>query len=327
MKPMITYSNYMLAKKEMNVNEFAELLDDGAMKNIAGLFGSDSISKNQLVRLLTGVSDISNVVYDNISEEPSLFSDLVQKYIDDCKIDRQDIGYIIYTRATQIPRSRTNIPYFIQNKFGFDKAEVFSIDQKCSSSLVAVNIASLILHKHKKGKILILSSNFFPTPESRVMGLYTGSDAVGIIEITYSNQGFEFIDYKSVTDGTIVHHIDLAKKAELVVRVGSAVMKQTLKDNNLTFDDIRTIIAHNTNLSGWNSYFNILNINSEKLYKKNFGGVGHLGDVDFVRNLTDIYWDAEFENSFIMAYALGRGTSFNVLLLHLRKNCLCCSGD
>jgi 3-oxoacyl-[acyl-carrier-protein] synthase III len=233
------------------------------------------------------------------------------------KVDPNKINYIIYTKGSLVNQSDKNMPYYIQHKFGFSNAIVFSLEQECCTSLLAVNILDMLLKQDGSGKGIILTSNFFPTLESRLMGLFVVSDAVGLIEMSYEDHGFEIIYFDSTTDGSITNAQDFTNQAEKVVSVGANLILKTLYKNSLTIEDVFSIIPQNTNLSGWNAYFEKLCMAPEKLFKDNFGWLGHWGDVDFVRNITDIHQSkvqAPIDSVFL-AYALGTGTSLDVLLL------------
>lgn len=317
MSPKITYLSYKPPEHSMSVAEFTESLDKDFLKSVSKSYGVEDLKRNELFEILSFVSNIESIYVDSINNEYLLIEALVREYLEAKSISPQDVSYIIYTKGSLVGKTKINIPYYIQTKFGFLNATVFSLEQECCSSLLAVNILDMLLKARGGGRGIILTSNYFPSLESRLMGLFVVSDATGLIEMSDDDHGLEVVAFKSVTNGNITSVSDFTDKAEEVVRTGSGAIKDLIISSGLNLKDIHTIIPQNTNLSGWNAYFEKLDITPDKLFKGNFGGVGHWGDVDFARNLSDMYKTTPDlpAGSVLLAYALGTGTSFNVLIL------------
>ena len=301
----------------IGIREFSESLNKDFMKSVANSYGVKKLASNDLHDILAYVSNIESVYVGNIEKAHILVEELVGEYLDEKKINPLDVEYIIYTKGSYIGKTDINLPYYIQKKLGFKNAIVFSLEQECSSSLLAAYILNALLKKKEGGIGIILTSNFFQTLESRLMGLFVVSDAVGLIEMSNGGEGFEIIDYDSITEGNIMNAQDFIDHAEDVVKIGTKLIQRIICKEGLEINDIFSIIPQNTSLSGWYAYFNTLSIVPEQLFKNNFGGLGHWGDVDFARNITDMREIiAEAPNhSIFLAYALGTGTSVNALLL------------
>ena len=317
MTPKITDAYYRFPDQQLSVSEYVKLLSDDFLKEVSASYGADSLSRSDLKDILSMVTQAEKIFVEDIKNEARYMELLVEDYLTTKKIDPKEISYVIYTKGSLVNRCGCNIPYYIQNKFGFTNATVFSLEQECSASLLAVQMLTILLQQKGEGKGIILTSNFFPTPESRLMGLFVVSDAMGLIEVSCEEHGLEAICFNSTSNGSITNAMDFTNKAEEVVQIGSGLIQQTLKKEGMNADDIDLIIPQNTNQSGWNAYFDILGINEDKLFNDNFGTLGHWGDVDFARNITDIRKSGSFGglDSVFLAYALGTGTSFNVLLL------------
>jgi 3-oxoacyl-[acyl-carrier-protein] synthase III len=130
-------------------------------------------------------------------------------------------------------RYEYNVPYIIQNDLGLENAEVFSVEQECAATLLAVNLGRLLLNASQKGRVVILTSNFADTLEERLMGLFTISDAVGLIEVSNGTQGLCFMDFLSSSDGSIVGVNDILVNMEQIASRGTALLQKVLQQNFL----------------------------------------------------------------------------------------------
>jgi 3-oxoacyl-[acyl-carrier-protein] synthase III len=75
------------------------------------------------------------------------------------------------------------------------------------------------------------------------------------------------------------------------------------------------IIPQNINKSGWNYYCQVLNYPIENVFLDNCND-GHMGDVDIIRNITDVNKYKKLESGkYALVYGLGTGLSWNALLI------------
>lgn len=315
MNTLISYSNYNIAKCQLSVEEYVDRLSDDFIKEYGNLFSFGNLKRSDLASILKQTTGIKNICFDDKANEPEMLIDLFGKYLNDRNIPVGEIGCIIYTKGNPIANG-VNIPYFIQKEYKIPDTLIFSIEQECSATLLAIKLASALIKDGLKGRVIILSSNFFESFEKRLMGLFIVSDAIGLMEVSKGNQGLSLTDFVSTSDGNINKVQDFTQKAAEVVRIGVKTIETLLLRNNLSMNDISLIIPQNTNSSGWSIYSKNLGIKNDQIYFRNFGGIGHLGDVDMIRNISDIKKENTLEkNQLAISYALGTGTSWNAALL------------
>jgi 3-oxoacyl-[acyl-carrier-protein] synthase-3 len=138
------------------------------------------------------------------------------------------------------------------------------------------------------------------------------------MEISASDSGLAIVDFVGTTDGGITMVKDF-KKGDIpavIVNVGAELIKSLVKKNHLTLKDIALIIPQNISASGWNFYCQMLEFPKERVFLDNFDDGGHMGDVDIIRNITEIRKRELLKpRDFAVIYGIGTGTSWDALLV------------
>jgi 3-oxoacyl-[acyl-carrier-protein] synthase III len=318
----ITYTDVAIPEKSFSVDDFAEQLN---LK-----YFEENTNRSDVLNVLKNGMGVSNVYVGDRSMEPDIFSELLEKYFDNTTAFPEDIGYIIYTRGNSIavgdPWSLTdqsciNVPYYLQKRFNLVNAQIFNVEQECSSSMIALKIAKSLMAEDKEKRILLLSRNFFENPDKRIMGgSIVVSDGVGILEVSDSNKGLEIVDFISISSGKISMVKDLASSKNVmeVFTTGSDLIHTLLKKNNLKIDDVACIIPQNLSRFSWNFYCKILPYPKDRVFLDNVTEGGHMGDVDIIRNIAGVTQKGILKKGdYVIVYGLGTGTSWNTLLLRM----------
>jgi 3-oxoacyl-[acyl-carrier-protein] synthase III len=295
---------------------------------------SAAISKRLLgevvsnTRLIQNLDQISTMYCGDRSREAEEYGSMLDVMFDTAHITPSDISYVIYTRGDSISRGDpwdlhsgancVNVPYHIQQKKQLKSARVFNVEQECSGSFVALELARAILHLDRGHKILILSSNYFEMSHRRLMGgsIFVG-DGQGLMVVGSDGGPFEILDGAARTDGSInsVNAFLDPRNQKKIVETGAEVIRELLSRNSLDIEDISSVIPLNTSQFSWLNYSRELRLPMRKVFSKNFGRGGHLGDVDLIRNLRDLGIDKERPEGLLLAYAVATGTSWSALLL------------
>lgn len=319
----VSYTDYMLSENVVPIGEYVEQLDEDYVKEYGKIFFGSELKKQELAMVLSQVSKITEVRKENRENEPDMFSKLIDKYIESKNVNVEEIDYIIYTRGNSVIGEATdpyfarekNVPYMIQKKYNMKNATVFCIEQECSAALMAVNLAKSLVESSQAKRVLIMSSCFMQYEPLRLMGLFTVSDGVGILEVSKDEEGLEIVDFESLSDGEVARVQDFTIKADKVVSNGSVAMSKVLERNGIAENEV-IIIPQNTPSSSWNMYCKKMNLSLEKIYLDNVARLGHLGDVDMAINITDALNNGFVKkDDYMIAFAVGTGTTWNALLL------------
>jgi 3-oxoacyl-[acyl-carrier-protein] synthase-3 len=316
MPTVIGYSDYYIAENTLSIDEFVVKLSDEFVSEWGNTFVKAEIERDDLVSILKNTGT-QRVGVEDCRQEPQRFCELFDRYLSVSNVQPEEIDCIIYTRGNPIV-AEINIPYYLQKQFQLPRVQIFSIEQECSASLLAIHLAQLLINSGSARRVLILSRNVFESYEKRLMGLFLVSDGFGLMELINGETGLTPVDFISTSSGNITKVQDFTLKASEVVEIGAGLIRALLKKNGLTIKDIGLIIPQNTNSSGWNIYSKQLDIAREQIFFDNFGGIGHLGDLDIIRNITDIRRKKLLSpGDLALAYALGTGTSWNASLLRM----------
>jgi len=321
MRTVIRYSDHHIPEDYLSIREYVNMLEDTFLQAIG-------MNRDDLAGVLENSIGIKKIYIEDRKNEAKLFGQMLEEYFAGGEVLPEEIDFIIYTRGNSLaagnPWSMTdkeciNVPYFLQREFKMSNAQVFNVEQVCTGTLVAARIAFSLIGEGSARRVLLLSGNFFRKPENRLMGgLGLVSDGLGIMEISAADSGLALIDFVGATDGSITMVKDFRKGTipATIVNVGSDLLKTLVRKNGLTLKDISLIIPQNISGSGWNFYCQVLDFPRERVFLETFSDGGHMGDVDIVRNLTEVRRKGLLpRQGYAIVYGLGTGTSWNALLL------------
>lgn len=327
MKSYIAHLDYSVPKARITLSD---ILSDG------GLNERDLAQISQKLRgavftkqkLIEDWERLSSMFAGDRKTEADIFVEMLTKMFASGIAWPSEISYIIYAHGNSVSVGDpwalhsdevcVNVPYFLQQKMEMGNAIVFNVEQECTGSFTAINIAKLLVEHGGAGKVLILSSNYFEYNQKRLMGgsVFVG-DGQGLMLISSGSGPLEIIDGVGKTDGTIdsINSFMDAKNQEKIVDVGASLIHDLLRKHGLSFDDVPFLVPLNTTPFVWRDYAKRLGISLKKVFFENMGKGGHLGDVDLIRNLRDISSKQEVPNGYLVVYGVATGTSWNALLL------------
>lgn len=311
----ISYSNYFLAKKYIDVEEYFSNRTDFELPDE---FSDLSEYCDNFIKQ----KHINGLYVNENDKEVDLFCDLVDKFLKDTKTDPKDVDIIIYTKGVPLHENLVSVPYYVQKKFEMTNAMVFNVEQTCGASLVSMEIVEGMIASGKYKSALILSSTFIKDYAKRDVKVTLISDGVGLIYLEKDPKRFLIEDCISRTTGSYSYSIESFTKRrnyrELVnyLKNGVDTINDVISRNNLTMEEIKIISPQNTTYSGWETYAMLLDVPVSKIYLNNIPKGGHIGDVDTIRNITDIYNEKIIKkDEHFIAYGIGWGTSWNSILL------------
>jgi len=327
MKSYIGYLDYSVPKARITLSR---ILADGELseRDLA------QISQKLLGRvvpkqkLIDSWESMSSMFRGERRTEASGFVEMLAKMFASGTTQPSEISYIIYAHGNSVSvgdpwslhsdEECVNVPYFLQQKMEMANAIVFNVEQECTGSFTAINVAKLLVEHGGADKVLILSSNYFECTQKRLMGgsVFVG-DGQGLLLISSEPGPLEIIDGAGKTDGTIdsINSFMDPKNQQRIVEVGTALIHELLQKHGLTFEDVPFLVPLNTTPVVWQGYAKRLGISVRKVFFENMGKGGHLGDVDLIRNLKDISSKQDFPNGYLVVYGVATGTSWNALLL------------
>lgn len=320
-KQVVGYTDFYIPDNFLPIEEFIDTLDDS-------FFVDNGIKKNDLVNIYKHSYGIKGIYTEDRKNEADIFADMLARYFEQTHTIPEDIDFIIYTRGNSVAMGEIwsmadetciNVPYHLQRKFRMKNVQVFNVEQECSTSLMSTKLALCLMGDGAARKIILLSRNFFEDSEFRLMGgTSLVSDGLGMMEIASGDSGLAILDFVGTTDGSISRVRDFSSgiNQSKVVQVGSNLIQSLVQKNNLTMKDIARIIPQNISKNVWTFYCQLLDFPKDKVFLDNVGDGAHMGDVDIIRNITDVLKKQMLaQHELAIAYAIGTGTSWNAILL------------
>jgi len=327
MKSYIAHLDYSVPKARITLSD---ILSDGKLseRDLAQISQKLRGAVFTKQKLIDDWERLSSMFAGDRKTEADIFVDMLTKMFASEIARPSEISYIIYAHGNSVSvgdpwslhsdEECVNVPYFLQRKMEMANAIVFNVEQECTGSFTAINIAKLLVEHGSAGKVLILSSNYFERNQKRLMGgsVFVG-DGQGLMLISGGPGPLEIIDGLGKTDGRIdsINSFMDSKNQQMIVEVGASLIHELLRKHGLSFDDVPFLVPLNTTPFVWQYYAKRLGISVKKVFFENMGKGGHLGDVDLIRNLSDISSKQEFPNGYLVVYGVATGTSWNALLL------------
>ena len=315
----ISYSDYYLPSKFMSTKDFYCNLKNFSLPS--GYLDIESYCESVYKQ-----KKITGIYIEEEKKEIEIFKELVEKFFNTTQVNPEDIDIIIYTKGVPLHENKVSVPYYIQKIFGLVNATTFNVDQTCGASLMSMHIAETMIRTGNYRSALILSSSFIKSFDKRNVQITLISDGAGLLYVDNNPQKLVIKDFLSRTTGSTDFSIESFTKREnykeliRYLQNGSDTIKYLLKRNNIDMDSIKLISPQNTTYSGWEIYASLLDINISKVFLENIPKGAHMGDVDTIRNITDISAQNLLnKGEFMIAYGLGWGSSWNTALLEMRQ--------
>ena len=324
----IIYSDYYLPLDRIDIQDTINAKTNFPLPN-----GYNSME--DFLKDFSEESKLKKIAIENKKDLVQIFAQLLNRFFKITGIPHSEIKYIFYTNPmNNIIKNGTSVPYCLQSMFKMDKAAVLILDQKCATSLFVLEIARALLEKDKKSYALILSPCMIDKLEDRFIHFTSCGDAAAIMTLknNYEDKGFAIAGSRSLSDGSFSYEryrINSVKKDALIgsiddrmkiIEKGIGVITNLLADNGLSPRDLRLLLPQSVNYYAYYIYSKLLKIPMEKIFTDNIPDGGHLGDVDLLRNFTDVVKKQEFSpGDYILLYGVGSdGTdiNYNALLLH-----------
>lgn len=329
--PKILYSDYYLPNNWISARDAilaSRNLDIPKGYDTAEDFCEDFQDRNKLEKIF--------VEYQRTPID--IFEQLLQRMFEITEITPDQIGFIFYTNPLDlITNDNVSIPYYLINKFKMENASVLTLDQKCATSLMTLGVAHTLLSKKKEKYALILTSCFMKEMENRYIQFTICGDGAGVflVKDDTKSEGFEIVDFESISDGFYSFHLQQTINSENefldpgaddrihFIEKGMSVINKLLIANDVSPSQVKLIIPQSVSHYVYFIYSKILNYPFENIFTSNISNGGHLGDVDTVRNITDVLENYTFmTGDYVVLYAVGSdGTDMNYTALLLQYKC------
>jgi 3-oxoacyl-[acyl-carrier-protein] synthase III len=223
-----------------------------------------------------------------------MYDAMLEKYFATHRAD--EIQYLIFTGKDYFTNSGMSVPYYIIGKYGLKNAGLIALNQGCSGTPQAIQLADHIIKSAPDLKVLIISLSKLKNIEARYSWPTVYGDGAGILVI--ESTGFlKVCDCVSWSDGSVslarctnsgkTAEIDLIQRENLLMLNVKKIILNLLERNQLGSNDIKKYIPQSIHHLLYRLYAKSINVKIDKFFLENLPDGGHLGDVDSIRNLKD----------------------------------------
>lgn len=251
---------------------------------------NEIVDKSVNINYMLKYGKLKNISVENTLSKHEMIFKLIDKYLMNDN-STKDFDSVIFHGADKNICNETSIPYVIIEKYNMNKATVFALNQECSTTLQAIELADGLINSNKAKKILIASICKAENLEDRYVSPTILGDGAGLIII--ENRGkLKILDSFSKTDGKSSYRKYMKipytfSEQDITINIKNTILT-LLENNRLTREDIKFIVPQNINEIVYKLHAKVLKISPEKFFLKNIPFGGHIGDIDTIRNLKDI---------------------------------------
>ena len=264
-----------------------------------------------------------------------------EKLIEESKIDRDEIGMILYAAALNSsstlwngnggsrPGSVLNLGNVhdlfkypgsvVQTRLDLPNAAVVGINQVgCASIFAALRMSrALIATEDTLQAVLCVSADKFPTGQPRDLAYNLVSDGACAALVRRDAERNRIVECMQVTKGALWQSDEIEN--EIIAAyfpTAAALIERTLDKAGLTIDDIALVIPHNVSLRSWEILGRLIKCPTDRIYTNNIAKVGHTTASDNLLNLRHATEAGLVEKGdFMLLFTFGYGSNWACMVV------------
>lgn len=241
-----------------------------------------------------------------------MYSEIMEKYV--AAHPPEEIRYLIFTGDNYYTDSGMSVPYYLIGKYGLKNASLIALNQGCSGTPQAIQLADYIVKTEPHSKVLIAALSKVRQLEKRYCWPTITGDGAGIMVV--GREGFlKVCDSCGWSDGSAsrercsgpenMKEIDYMSRESLLLRNIKRIVQGLLTRNNLKLNDVDRFIPQNIHYLLYRMYAKSFNVKHERFFLDNIPNGGHWGDVDSIRNLRDVFLQSNEPDGKYLLFTLG----------------------
>ena len=264
-----------------------------------------------------------------------------EKLIEESKIDRDEIGMILYAAALNSSSTLWNgnggsrpgsvldlgnvhdlFKYpgsVVQTRLDLPNAAVVGINQVgCASIFAALRMSrALIATEDTLQAVLCVSADKFPTGQPRDLAYNLVSDGACAALVRRDAERNRIVECMQVTKGALWQSDEIEN--EIIAAyfpTAAALIERTLDKAGLTIDDIALVIPHNVSLRSWEILGRLIKCPADRIYTNNIAKVGHTIASDNLLNLRHATEAGLVEKGdFMLLFTFGYGSNWACMVV------------
>jgi 3-oxoacyl-[acyl-carrier-protein] synthase-3 len=239
-------------------------------------------------------------------------------------LDPQRIDAVIYCHSLyNITPEPASLVGRIQHELKLTKAIGLSISgQYCSSIMAALRVAGDMIRSGSAETVLLVAADSLVEPRAREINRVSlMSDAGSAIIIQTECQENRLIAISNVTQGAFYRFRSWSRRDyenyDLTYFITTVrLVERTLREANLSLDEISLLVPHNINSSSWVRLLKMLKMDESKFFGRNIQSHSHATNSDIVINLTDIIVENRIQKGqYLLLLTAGLGANWGCAVI------------
>lgn len=266
--------------------------DSISMQEVVDQSNDTQKNKSYLVKY----SQLKTITTENRYNQFDMYAEMMEQYV--AKHSPEAIRYLIFTGDNYYTDSGMSVPYYLIGKYGLKNAALIALNQGCSGTPQAIQLADYIIKAEPHSQVMIAALSKVRRMEDRYAWPTITGDGAAIMVM--GSEGFlKVCDSHSWSDGAVslercspqekVAEMDYLTRENLLLRNIKHIVQQLLVRNHVGMNDIHQFVPQSIHYLLYRMYAKSFNVKIEKFFLENIPDGGHWGDVDSIRNLRDSF--------------------------------------
>lgn len=250
----------------------------------------------------------------------------IQRLLTESALDPTDVDAVLYFHTTQtsIMAPPASLPARLAQRFGFSRAVAFSVSQQnCVSFLSALRVIGNMMAADPTWQtVLVVGADvcdYAPLRNIEAIGMHSDGAAAAIVSRNATRN--RVVSTVFVTYGE--HHRGVRSPPDLTQQFNNMyylsthrIISRLLRENNMNASDIRLLLPHNVNRTGWSRILRSLKLDESNFYGTNIFKKSHVYGCDGIINIVDSISESFIGNSDnYIVYSMGYGGCFGAALI------------
>lgn len=277
----ISYIDYYIPDEKLDIDSFIDQVS-------ADVIPKNFNTKTAYKEFANTILALSSIKVESRLTQSEMLMMLLDQMFGASDIDPLSIDLIMLV-SERAPEKENNLAQFLQFKFGMTNSFILNVSgNHCANLEVALSTASK-LQSEQINNILILNSTRISSIDDRIIGSYgILGDAAGVMLVSKGPATkLKILDSHVINNGRL-HAVNMQQDNSLLhSKYILSSLRKVLGKCGVDLAGVTKVIVQNANPL-LNAYvLSNAGVNTEKIFKDNFGRHGHLDCLDFLVNLKD----------------------------------------
>lgn len=204
-----------------------------------------------------------------------------------------DVLMFAHTSVNSVAPPPASITAYLQTRFGFHRANCFSVaQQNCVSTIAAIRLACMMIRTNQSIRnVVVVSSDQIRSDCDHLRaiqseGMHSDGACALLISRDWSSNQILGVSYRAEAR-FFIGYLEEPEYIEGYYVSALAVLRQVEKRAGVKLKDLECILPHHINIKAWQKMTAFIRVPFERVFTENFGLKGHVFGCDAFINLAD----------------------------------------